>query len=593
MARVFGVHRQNIYALAAPLAFLAATGASADPRGPLVPRANSVERCERNSNQIRGDVTLENGCYYDQKFKITEADAVLDCNGAELRGDDGYQVNIKPGADRAVVKNCYFEGGKGIAVRSNKKRAGGATDEELWEAAPKNVVLQNNYINGSIGVAVHLHTHTVGVTVKDSIIVNNSSAGIYMSPWGKHHEVRNNQIENNGHVKPDGVPRIGWYRREGIAIDASAEHLIVDNDIVGNALGGILLYKNCWEHAEELPESVPRTEHARDTIIRGNRFADQPFGVWVASRQSRDLKAMECGDPTPYANPLYVSDVFHPTYSDYPSAYTQDYLLAFPPFWASVWPDFAEDNTITGNVFENHSRGGIRVEDDGTEITDNLFIGDFDYIFVGAPFRARLANQPVANTIIRDNSFQSEEATTFEGRLALIPDEHDGTVLENNFRACALGNGALLRHGAALAIAPPAGDTSGCDEYVRTCTDGYLSSPVPAPGCSGGAADAGVGPEPVDAGDTLADAGAGGADAGQAEDPLSDGGQTSQDAGSSWPTGGVGPGNPSAGDETAGNPPAGNGAGCSASAQGRPSIWSLAFLLWGLSRVRARRHAST
>ena len=42
--------------------------------------------------------------------------------------------------------------------------------------------------------------------------------------------------------------RIGWYRREGIAIDGSSEHFISGNDIIDGALGGIMLYKNCWEH---------------------------------------------------------------------------------------------------------------------------------------------------------------------------------------------------------------------------------------------------------------------------------------------------------------------------------------------------------
>lgn len=510
--------------------------AFAGPRGPSTPRANAPERCAYGSDELQGQVTLEHGCYYQQAFKISQPDTVVDCNGAELRGTDNFIINIKPGADRAVVKNCYLLGGKAIAVRSNKRR-NGESDAELWEDAPANVVLKNLYISDSINVGVHLLPHTVGVTIQDSIIVNSSSSGIYMSPWGKHHEVRNNRIENNGHVKPDGVPRIGWYRREGIAIDASAEHLIVDNDIIGNALGGILLYKNCWEHAQEDPTSEPRTEHARSNIIRGNRFADQPFGVWVASRQSRDLKAMECGDPTPYSNPIYVNDVFHPTYANYPSSYTQDYLLAFPPFWASIWPDFAEDNSIQGNVFENHSRGGIRIEDDDTEVNDNLFVGDFDYIFVGAPFRARLANQPISNTVIRNNSFHGTDATTFQARLALIPDEHEGTVLEHNFRACSAGEGQLLRHGDVLSVMPPAGDVSACDEYVRICHDGQLTSPAPAADCHATTLDGGT-LDPPDAGtgspgvgDAGASGGEPGTDAGPAGgDPVGDAGVRTSDS---------------------------------------------------------------
>ena len=101
----------------------------------------------------------------------------------------------------------------------------------------------------------------------------------------------------------------------------------------------------------------------------------------------------------------------------------------------SSWPDFAEENKIRDNIFEQHSRGGIRVEDDETEITGNLFIGDFDYIFVGAPFRARLDNHPVLDTLIRNNSYYAPGNTSFASLLALIPDEHSGTVLEDNHQS--------------------------------------------------------------------------------------------------------------------------------------------------------------
>ena len=111
----------------------------------------------------------------------------------------------------------------------------------------------------------------------------------------------------------------------------------------------------------------------------------------------------------------------------------------------SSWPDFAEENKIRDNIFEEHSRGGIRVEDDETEITGNLFIGEFDYIFVGAPFRARLDNHPVLDTLIRDNSYYAP-GNTSALLLALIPDEHSGTILEDNLR---LPNelGEFLHHG--------------------------------------------------------------------------------------------------------------------------------------------------
>ena len=135
--------------------------------------------------------------------------------------------------------------------------------------------------------------------------------------------------------------------------------------------------------------------------------------------------------------------------------------------FASVWPDFAEDNEVIGNTFESIVRGGIRVEDDGTRVEDNLFIGEFDYVFVGAPFRARLAGQPIDRTVIARNSYHSSDGALFSERLALIPDEHTNTQLRDNTRACADAGGQYVRHG----LERDVGRTGRCEERER-CTDG-------------------------------------------------------------------------------------------------------------------------
>ena len=199
-------------------------------------------------------------------------------------------INIKRGADRAKVMNCYLNGGKGLVVRCVQPRNDETVDDVRVYRVPSEVVIQNVQVsNSEVWVYIYWCIQS-GVTVKDSIITNNSSAGIYVSPYGQRHLIQNNLISGNGHVKPDGVARLAWYRREGIAVDAASENIIVDNEISNNAFGGILLYKNCWEHAEAEPNSRPRTEHARANLIQGNRFSDQPFGVWVASRQSRRFR---------------------------------------------------------------------------------------------------------------------------------------------------------------------------------------------------------------------------------------------------------------------------------------------------------------
>ena len=444
------------------------SGVQASPRGPLVEKSLNPVLCE-HPRELSGEVLLEPNCYYEQSFEIKEPDTTLDCRGAELRGSGEYLINIKRDADRAKVINCYLNGGKGLAVRVRQPR-NNETVDEVRALGANDVMIQNIQVSHSEGVGIHLLVYTSGVTIKDSIITDNSSAGIYLSPYGQRHQIQNNLISGNGHVKPDGVPRLAWYRREGIAVDAASENIIIDNEISNNAFGGVLLYKNCWEHAEAEPNSRPRTEHARANLIQGNRFSDQPFGVWVAARQSRDLEAMECGDPTPYENPIDVTALLPSMYWDYPSSYVESYLFSLNS--VHVWPDFAEENMITENRFERISLGGIRVEDDDTDVTQNLFLGDFDYIFLGAPFRARLANQPVQNTLIQANAFVSEEDSLFIDHLALMPDEHISTILEDNHRACSFDDGQILFHGEVMTQAEASNQD--CPETEYRCEEGSL-----------------------------------------------------------------------------------------------------------------------
>jgi len=485
-----------------------AVAASASARGPAVARGAEQQRCVHPTDELSGAVQLRRGCVYDQSFRIWTSNTTLSCDGAVLRAREGYALTVTGDVDGVTVQDCYVEGGQGVAVRVLNRRDG-ETDDALRARAPREVVLRRLHVSGSDNVGVYLHQHTIGVTVRESIIEGNSSAGAYLAPYGRGHRLLDNRIADNGHVTPEGRPRVGWYRREGVAVDASSEHLIEGNDIIGNAFGGVLLYKNCEEHAAENPDSRPRTEHARAVVIRGNRFADQPFGVWVAARQSRDLSQMGCGDPTPYDNPLVTTAIYHPTYREYASAYT-DFELP----WVSVWPDFAEDAVVERNTFERIERGGVRVEDDRARVAGNLFVGDFDYVFVGAPFRARLAGQPVADTLIVDNSYASlvqPPAADFAARLALIPGEHTGTRLERNHRACAFGAG-WLRHGEATTAS-----TDACASLPR-CRDGAIVTGV-ADDCDA-TSDAGPGDDPDAAGDD---------EGGNASDTVEDGGPAADD----------------------------------------------------------------
>jgi MYXO-CTERM domain-containing protein len=506
--------------LAALPLFLSSTAKADPPRGPLVPKNPNAVSCTHPTTDLAGQVTLDPDCIYEQSFSIKTSNTTLDCQGAQIVSTDSYLVNVAGEIENVTVTNCYLIGGKGAAVRTSKKKDG-ETDDEVRERSPRNVVFSNLHISRSTNVGMYVHQHVVGATIKDSVIVDNSSAGVYLSPYGQQNLVQNNLIQGNGHVKPDGVPRVGWYRREGVAIDGSSHHVIESNHFDSNAFGGVLLYKNCWEHHASDPESKPRVEHAHSNVIRNNLFTNMPFGVWVAARQSRDLAEMGCGDPTPYKNPIVLLNFFHSSYASYSSSYASFYLP-----WVSVWPDFAEKTTVDGNVFGGIELGAVRVEDDEATVTNNLFLGDFDYVFVGAPFRAKLADVPVRDTLIANNSFHSSVASSFDQRLALIPKEHEGTVLSNNFRACLTPWDTWVHHGASVSAYQPDGTApGGCKQEDRTCNDGQLDGSFvdevchPAPQSDAGASidasppDGGDGQAPWDAAEHDAefapDAGAG------------------------------------------------------------------------------------
>lgn len=451
-------------------AFLLSSTAKADPpRGPLVPKNPDAVSCTHPTTDLAGQVTLDPDCIYEQSFSIKASNTTLDCQGAQIISPDSYLVNVAGEIENVTVTNCYLIGGKGAAVRTPKKKDG-ETDDEVRQRSPRNVVFSNLHISQSTNVGMYVHQHVVGATIKDSVIVDNSSAGVYLSPYGQQNLVQNNLIQGNGHVKPDGVPRVGWYRREGVAIDGSSHHIIENNHFDNNAFGGVLLYKNCWEHHASDPDSKPRLEHAHSNVIRNNLFTNMPFGVWVAARQSRDLAEMGCGDPTPYKNPIVLINFFHSSYASYSSSYASFYLP-----WVSVWPDFAEMTTVDGNVFGGIELGAVRVEDDEATVTNNLFLGEFDYVFLGAPFRAKLASEPVRDTLIANNSFHSSVASSFDQHLALIPGEHEGTVISNNYRACLTPWDTWIHHGASVsAYQPDPTVPGGCKEEVRTCNDGQF-----------------------------------------------------------------------------------------------------------------------
>ncbi len=340
---------------------------------------------------ITGRTQLANGCDLTGKgvrFVLNQSDASLDCNGATLspqnETDKASAITIRPKNDATAIRNisvanCHITGyGHALHIRKatnpNQRYAKRDTNPQAIDpdanraTAPQYIRIVNvssmNSINSGIFVGDHVHH----VTFDRLYVARSGTVGLYFEFGSRHNTVKNSVFVDNGFrtFKPN---------REAIAIDSSAFNVIQNNEFVHNGAGGVHLYRNCFEHADDPSRSnhFKRTESASNNVIEGNLFRDEPVGVWVASRQSRNLRGFECGA----------------------------YVLGDTAF-ARYHLDSAKNNQIMGNEFVNVDTG-IIVEDDGTQIIGN----DFRQV-AGVPYKngseiREKYGKPVVGTVIQGN----------------------------------------------------------------------------------------------------------------------------------------------------------------------------------------------
>jgi len=323
------------------------------------------------------------------RFELNDSDTSLDCQGAKLStmADDQSKVSaitIKPKTDSAIediaVANCHVDGyGHALHIRQysqpNQRYARSFIDPAVNRAlAPRDVQVINVTSRNSINSGMFVGDHVNGITFDRVHIQNAGTVGLYLEFGSRDNVIKNSVFVGNGFrtFKPN---------REAIAVDSSSNNLIENNQFIHNGAGSILLYRNCFEHADDPTRGnhFKRTESSRDNIIRHNIFQDEPVGVWVASRQSRNLKGFACGA----------------------------YLVKQTPF-ASYHLDSAKDNQIINNRFERVDQG-IIVEDDGTLISDNQFANDVNVpIRIGSEIREDSPAGAIKNTLIKDNTFTNK-----------------------------------------------------------------------------------------------------------------------------------------------------------------------------------------
>ncbi|MBK5289766.1 MAG: right-handed parallel beta-helix repeat-containing protein [Acidimicrobiia bacterium] len=332
---------------------------------------------------------LDPACDYTGGVTITASDITFDCQGAVIRGTtSGTGITIVSPVDvdmsNVTVQNCRTAGFlNGIRMTRTGFRDLAAGVE--YEHHLRDIVIKDTSVVGSRGVGVYVDAYVTRVTLTGLIVSGAGSTGIYLETGSRENTVAGNSFINNGFVENGpggslydfgGTTLAFWGTgREGLAIDGSSNNVVRDNWFHGNSAGGIFLYTNCGEYPDRTRYFERRYPSDRN-VITNNVFDSGWTGVWVGSRMGENVFPMECSNVPYFEAPV-----------------TQ-YTL-----------DRAADNVIRGNQF-NGPDYGVRVEDDGTQVLDNLFLGPdagHHAIVVGTPYRTQYLSDPVHNTRIQGN----------------------------------------------------------------------------------------------------------------------------------------------------------------------------------------------
>lgn len=271
---------------------------------------------------IKQNTKFPANCNIAAQVVINTGDLEFDCNGGSLIAENGAKfgifVNSKGQPLKNVkIKNCNISGfsANGILIGwggPDIKKQG--SKDELYNRTPTDITVSNVTVDKSGRVGIYIDDYASDIVLDKVVVQNSAGVGIYLEHSTKNIKIINSTIKNNG------LGGLNTYAgREGLAIDSSANNIVEGNKFISNKGGGIFLYKNCGERHKY--GEVLRWQHSDNNLIKDNYFENEKVGVWIASRQRKDLRVMECGDP-----------------------------MIDPRGW---YQDYANNNTLDGNIFCN------------------------------------------------------------------------------------------------------------------------------------------------------------------------------------------------------------------------------------------------
>lgn len=346
-------------------------------------------------------------------FILQSSDTSLDCQGVPMSATNdkltAFAIQTPPelskngtgqGIRNVRLENCIAVGyGHGVLVeqampanqRYQQLQHNITTRDDQRQLSPNHILLNRILVDSSKNSGIFIGDHVQDVTLANSLVQNAGTVGVYLEFGSRGNRVQDSQFRHNGFRQVLGV---GKPNREAIAIDSSQQNVIERNQFEGNGAGGVFLYRNCFEHADDPTQSnhFLRTEGSNDNLIRDNEFINEPVGVWVASRQSRNLKGFGCGAYSIFAD------------------ITSSYHL-----------DEARQNTVTQNTFDTVEQAVI-VEDNNNVVSFNHFLPSVKSpITIGSTVREQSSEGVVKGNQINKNTFGAVEGNIrFVGKSATL-----------------------------------------------------------------------------------------------------------------------------------------------------------------------------
>lgn len=380
---------------------------------------------------LTGQNQIPTSCDLWQKnthFILQSSDTSLDCQGVAMSATNDKLTAFAIQTPRAIsetkaisengtgqgirnirLDNCIAVGyGHGVLVeqampanqRYEQLQQNKTTRDTQRQLSPNHILLNRLLIDSSKNSGIFVGDHVQGVTLANSRVQNAGTVGVYFEFGSRGNRVQDSKFSQNGFRQVLGV---GKPNREAIAIDSSAHNVIANNEFDHNGAGGVFLYRNCFEHADDPTQAnhFLRTQGSDGNVIQGNSFVREPVGVWVAARQSRNLKGFECG------------------------AYTISETLL-----TSYHLDEAEHNTVTHNQFDSVENAVI-VEDDNNVVSKNTFSPSVKTpISIGSSVREVSSEGVVKGNQINQNTFGAVGGIRFVGKSVTV-NLHCGNMTNN------------------------------------------------------------------------------------------------------------------------------------------------------------------